>query len=83
MAPDESRRKVPKKPFRVQEDGPLRINPRAVNTEVQEGGQGRNSMCMVRDDASNGETPEGVSMDAYADYNCPLPYLPLHQTLRS
>ena len=38
---------------------------------------------MVRDDASNGETPEGVSMDAYADYNCPLPYLPLHQTLCS
>lgn len=27
-------------------------------------------MCMLRDDASNGETPEGVSMDTYADYNC-------------
>ena len=40
-------------------------------------------MRMLRDDASNGETPEGVSVDTYADYNCPLPYLPLHQTLRS
>lgn len=35
MAPDESRRKVSKKPFRAQEDGPLRINPRAVNTECK------------------------------------------------